>query len=322
MAWPGSTPMRWLLLASAALASGCRGASPPPPAEVRPSILLVTLDTTRADADRPGGRGRRDAGVQRPRRARPALPPGVRDGARDAAVPRSMHDRALPGRPRRARERARRCRASRPSLAERLRQAGYRTAAFVSELRAGAALRARARLRRLRRRAAGRPGRAERRPRDDRTRARATCGSPASRAAASSGSTTSTRTHPYAPPEPFRPATRTSPYLGEVAAMDAQLGRLVAGVRSTRGQGRPRSSWSATTARGSASTARRSTASSLYQATMHVPLVLVGPGVAPGVGDAPVSTRRVFHTLLDWAGLEAADSLRAPTETRSSSARR
>ena len=44
----------------------------------------------------------------------------------------------------------------------------------------------------------------------------------------------------------------------------------------------------------------------LYQATMRVPLVLVGPGVAPGVCDAPVSTRRVFHTLLDWAGLDAA----------------
>jgi tetratricopeptide (TPR) repeat protein len=52
----------------------------------------------------------------------------------------------------------------------------------------------------------------------------------------------------------------------------------------------------------------------LYQATMRVPLVLVGPGVGPGVSDAPVSTRRVYHTLLDWAGLEAADSLRAPKE--------
>ena len=41
----------------------------------------------------------------------------------------------------------------------------------------------------------------------------------------------------------------------------------------------------------------------LYQATMHVPLLLVGPGVAPGVVDTPVSTRRVFHTILDLAGL-------------------
>ncbi len=40
----------------------------------------------------------------------------------------------------------------------------------------------------------------------------------------------------------------------------------------------------------------------LYQSTMRVPLVVIGPGVTPGVNDTPVSTRRVFHTLLDWAG--------------------
>ncbi len=32
------------------------------------------------------------------------------------------------------------------------------------------------------------------------------------------------------------------------------------------------------------------------------------------MSDAPVSTRRVFQTLLDWAGLETADSLRAPKQ--------
>ena len=47
---------------------------------------------------------------------------------------------------------------------------------------------------------------------------------------------------------------------------------------------------------------------------MHVPLLLVGPGVAAGVSDAPVSTRRVYHTLVDWAGLGATDSLRAPKD--------
>ena len=30
------------------------------------------------------------------------------------------------------------------------------------------------------------------------------------------------------------------------------------------------------------------------------------------MSDVPVSTRRVFHTILDWAGLETADSLRVP----------
>ena len=48
----------------------------------------------------------------------------------------------------------------------------------------------------------------------------------------------------------------------------------------------------------------------VYQATMHVPLVIEGPGVTPGVVATPVSTRRVFHTILDWAGLGGKDSLR------------
>ena len=44
---------------------------------------------------------------------------------------------------------------------------------------------------------------------------------------------------------------------------------------------------------------------------MHVPLVIAGPGVdAGGVSDTPVSTRRIFHTILDWAGIDAAHSLR------------
>lgn len=50
----------------------------------------------------------------------------------------------------------------------------------------------------------------------------------------------------------------------------------------------------------------------VYQATMRVPLAIAGPGVQAGVSDAPVSTRRVFHTLLDWAGVDAAHSLRQP----------
>jgi tetratricopeptide (TPR) repeat protein len=44
---------------------------------------------------------------------------------------------------------------------------------------------------------------------------------------------------------------------------------------------------------------------------MHVPLVVVGPGVTAGTSDAPVSTRRAYHTILDFAGVDAALSLRA-----------
>jgi len=46
------------IAAAAALISACGGApAPTPPAAVRPSILLVTLDTTRADAIGPDARG-------------------------------------------------------------------------------------------------------------------------------------------------------------------------------------------------------------------------------------------------------------------------
>jgi len=44
---------------------------------------------------------------------------------------------------------------------------------------------------------------------------------------------------------------------------------------------------------------------------MHVPLVISGPGVEPGVSDDAVSTRQVFYTLLDWAGLGSQLSLRS-----------
>jgi tetratricopeptide (TPR) repeat protein len=44
---------------------------------------------------------------------------------------------------------------------------------------------------------------------------------------------------------------------------------------------------------------------------MRVPLVIVGPGVPENsVSDVPVSTRRVYHTILDWAGLGSEHSLR------------
>jgi tetratricopeptide (TPR) repeat protein len=43
---------------------------------------------------------------------------------------------------------------------------------------------------------------------------------------------------------------------------------------------------------------------------MHVPLVIMGPGVTAGTSDAPVSTRRVYSTILDWSGVDSAHSLR------------
>ncbi|HEX6738763.1 MAG TPA: sulfatase-like hydrolase/transferase, partial [Vicinamibacteria bacterium] len=116
---------------------------------------------------------------------------------------------------------------------------------------------------------------------------------------------------PYDPPPPFRSRFRDRPYLGEVAAMDEQLGRLVAGFEGAVAG--PKAIVAVGDhGEGLGEHGESQHGNLLYQATLRVPLVLVGPGLEPGVAEAPVSTRRVFHTVLDWAGLGTTDSLRAP----------
>ena len=114
---------------------------------------------------------------------------------------------------------------------------------------------------------------------------------------------------PYAPAAPFAAAHAKTPYLGEIAAMDEQLGRLVQAFDAFASrQGTP-SAIVVTSDHGEGlgDHGELQHGNLLYQSTMHVPLVVVGPGTAAAVDDEPVSTRRVFHTILEWAGLEPAD---------------
>ena len=272
---------------------------------LRPSILLVTLDTTRADAIGPEAAGIEtpayDALAGRGRRFRQAY----------AAAPETLPSHAsmmtgLYPAGHAVHENGRHLSEGHPVLAERLRQAGYHTAASVSAFA-------------LARRFGLARGfdvydddlpaeRAERTARETTDRALA-------RLQKERSAPLFLWVHyydphaPYAPPEPFRSRYAKTPYLGEVAAMDEQLGRLVRAfeeqvkgpvaivVVSDHGEGL-------------GDHGEQQHGRLLYQATMHVPLLLVGPGVAPGVSDTPVSIRRVFHTILDWAGLRAQGSLR------------
>jgi arylsulfatase A-like enzyme/Tfp pilus assembly protein PilF len=271
----------------------------------RPSILLVTLDTTRADAIGPEARGIETAAFNalatRGRRFRQAY----------ATVPETLpsHSSMMTGlypAGHGVRENARYLSPDRPVLAERLREAGYRTAAFVSSFvlarRFGLArgfdvyddeLPA---------------GQAERTAQDTTERALAYLDHEPQRPLL-------LWVHyfdphaPYTPPEPFRSRYAKAPYLGEVAAMDEQLGRLVRAFEQRAG-GEPAIVVVGDHGEGLGDHGESQHGNLVYQATMHVPLLLVGPGLAPGVNDSPVSTRRVFHTILDWAGLGAADSLR------------
>ena len=290
--------------------TGCARKSEPDssaasPGANRPSILLVTLDTTRADAIGPDARGVNtpafNAIAARGRRFRYAY----------ATAPETLPSHAsmltglYPG-GHGVHENGRALAAGHALLSEALKGIGYRTAAVVSSF----ALARRFGL------ARGfdtyddamPAGAAERASQETTDRAIALM-------SAGAAQPLFLWVHyfdphaPYAPAEPFRSRHPARPYNGEVEAMDQQLGRLV------REFERHSSSAAIVIAgdhgEGLGDHGEQQHGYLLYQSTMHVPLAIVGPGVDAGVTDAPVSVRRVFHTIADWAGQSAApESLR------------
>jgi arylsulfatase A-like enzyme/thioredoxin-like negative regulator of GroEL len=272
-----------------------------------PSILLVTMDTTRADSIGPEA-----AGVETPSFNALAAR-GQRFRAAYATVPETLpsHASLLTGlypAGHGVHENARTLPASHPVLAEQLQKSGYHTAAFVSSF----VLARRFGL------ARGFDSYDDEQPagQSERTAVETTA------AALAELRRPSTKRRflwvhyfdphaPYAPPEPFRSRYARSPYLGEVALMDRELGRLV----SAFDEQAARDGHAAAIivvgdhGEGLGEHGESQHGHLLYQSTMHVPLVVVAPGVAAGVSDGPVSTRRVYHTVLSLAGLSTRDSL-------------
>lgn len=276
-----------------------------------PWILLVTLDTTRADSigsdaaavdtpafDALAARGRRF--VQAYATVPETLPShlSMMTGLYPAGHGIHENGRSFPS--------------DHPVLAEKVKQNGYRTAAFVSsfvlarrfgiargfdtyddELKAGAI---------------------ERTSKDTTDRAIAHLESAGAEPQLVWVHYFDPHT-PYAPPEPFRSRHEKRPYLGEIEAMDVELGRLVKAFEdaaSSHGSS-PAIIVAGDHGEGLGDHGEIQHGNLLYQPTMHVPLVITGPGVNAGIADAPASIRRVFHTVLDWAGIDATDSLRQPS---------
>lgn len=284
----------------------------------RPSILLVTLDTTRYDSIGPEAAGVEtpsfNAIAARGRRYRQAY----------AAVPETLPSHTsimtglYPG-GHGVHENSRYVPAGVPLLAEQLQKAGYRTSAFVSSFILA------------RRFGLARgfdvyddalPDGMNERPSRQTTDAaiadlRGSAGP--ERSGLQGAAMTQPRFvwvhyydahYPYDPPEPYRTRYRAHPYLGEIAAMDGQLGRLVSAFEHATAGSPTAIVVVADHGEGLGEHGEQQHGDLLYQGTMHVPLVLVGPGIQPGVNDEPVSTRRVYYTILDWAGLGSAHSLR------------
>ncbi len=113
---------------------------------------------------------------------------------------------------------------------------------------------------------------------------------------------------PYAPPPPFDARFREEPYLGEVAAADAALAPVVSAVLDA-----PRAPVLAvvTGDHGEALGDHGELTHGLfcYEATLAVPLVVAGPGFGPRRDPGLVSHLDVAPTVLAAAGLPADPSL-------------
>jgi arylsulfatase A-like enzyme len=117
---------------------------------------------------------------------------------------------------------------------------------------------------------------------------------------------------PYDPPEPYRSHYPHSPYLGEVAYMDHEVGRLIEAFEA-RTEGRSsRILVVGDHGEGLGDHGESLHGNLLYQGVMRVPLIAAGDGIPVARVETPVSTRRVFDTILGWAGLESSFDLVDP----------
>jgi arylsulfatase A-like enzyme/tetratricopeptide (TPR) repeat protein len=300
-----SFPLLSVLAAAQAAACGGGDDRATPPGGARPSILLVTLDTTRSDAIGPESTTAAtpafNALAARGRRFRQAYATAPETLPSHASMLTGLYP-AGHG----IHENARRLSAGHALLAEALQRAGYRTSAFVSafvlDRRFGLE------------RGFGvyddeMAGGVER-------SARATTDRAIADLSQAHDGPRFMWVHyfdphaPYEPPEPYRARRSGSAYHGEIEAMDAELGRLVEAFERSAAGAPAAIIVAADHGEGLGDHGESQHGHLAYQSTMHVPLVIAGPGVDAGPVDPPVSTRRVFHTILDWAGLGGEGSLR------------
>ena len=114
---------------------------------------------------------------------------------------------------------------------------------------------------------------------------------------------------PYEPPEPFLAQYPGHPYLGEVAYMDQEMGRLVTAFEA-QFQGRPlKIIVAGDHGEGLGDHGETLHGNLLYQGTMRVPLIISGSDITAGTREQAVSIKQVFDTVLGWTGENRPESL-------------
>lgn len=110
--------------------------------------------------------------------------------------------------------------------------------------------------------------------------------------------------HPYAPPSPYKEAHR-DPYDGEIAFMDAQLKRVMDWLSSAKLADRTLVVVIGDHGESFGEHGEHGHVIFLYNTNLHIPLVFVHPKVAAGGRRVatPVSLVDVFPTVVEWFGL-------------------
>ncbi len=110
---------------------------------------------------------------------------------------------------------------------------------------------------------------------------------------------------PYEAPDPLGAAFRDRPYDGEIAFADEQLGRLLTRWRELRGERAPLAIVTSDHGEGLGDHGEPTHGLFIYDSTLRVPLIVSGPGVPAGkVVTGAVSSIDIGPTLLDLAGLK------------------
>jgi arylsulfatase A-like enzyme/Tfp pilus assembly protein PilF len=115
---------------------------------------------------------------------------------------------------------------------------------------------------------------------------------------------------PYAPPPPFSDTFADRPYDGEIAFADTQVARLLAALRQSGAEDRTLLAVLSDHGEGLGDHGEQTHGLLLYDSTLRVPFLLAGPGVPRGRTVAePVGTIDLVPTLLALLGLPSVPDL-------------
>jgi len=112
---------------------------------------------------------------------------------------------------------------------------------------------------------------------------------------------------PYAPPEPYGTRYREMPYLGEIAFADEQIGRLLRALDSHALTDRTAVVVAGDHGESLGDHGEEAHGLFIYESVLHVPLIVSAPGIRPRRVAAPVSSVDLTPTVLELTGIEAGD---------------